>query len=209
MTVAFHLKSWSMRKRKPLNREIWWGPEKHILLQKISIPTLFPELSKVEEWQEIWTQFYLLYKCICAESFSKDDIDHLQADLKQWMTIFLAVYQSRHVTPYMHSFVCHVPEFLTLYGNLTQFTQQGMEKFNDTSTKYYFRATNHHKNDSVALSQLLLRRNHIEELEDHRNIRQKQNLSRSICKQSRHNKTTCPNKDMIAASNGTHSSTSN
>ena len=47
---------------------------------------LFPELSKVEERQEIWTQFYELYKQICAESFSKDDIDHLQADLKQWIT---------------------------------------------------------------------------------------------------------------------------
>ena len=57
----------------------------------------------------------------------------------------LAVYQSRHVTPYMHSFISHVPEFLTLYGNLTQFTQQGMEELNDTSTKYYFRAMNHHK----------------------------------------------------------------
>ena len=93
------------------------GPEKHVLLQKISIPTLFPELSKVEQL-EIWTQFYHLYKQICAESFSQD-IDHLQADLKQWMTIFLAVYQSRHVTAYMHSFICHIPEFLTLYGNLT------------------------------------------------------------------------------------------
>ena len=115
------------------------GPKKHILLQQISIPT---ELNKAKERQEIWTMFYHLYKCICAESFSKDDIEHLQADLKQWMTTFLAVYQSRHVT---HSFICHVPEFLTFYGNLTQFTQHGMEKLNDTSTKYYFRATNYHK----------------------------------------------------------------
>ena len=147
------------------------GPEKHILLQEIIIPTLFPELSKVEKQREIWTQFYHLYKHICAESFPKDDIDHLQADLKQWMTIFLAVYQSRHVTPYMHSLVCHIPEFLTIYGgNLTHFTQQGMEKLNDTSTKYYFRATNHHKKDSVALSQLLLKRNRVKELEDQGNI---------------------------------------
>lgn len=179
------------------------GPEKHVLLQKISIPTLFPELSKAEERQEIWTQFYHLYKRICAESFSKDNIDHLQADLKQWMTTFLAVYQSRHVTPYMHSFICHVPEFLTLYGNLTQFTQQGMEKLNDTSTKYYFRATNHHKKDSAALSQLLLKRNRVEELEDQGNIRQKRNLSCSICKESGHNKKTCPNKEMTAVSDET------
>ena len=159
------------------------GPEKHVLLKRISIPTLFPELTKAIERQEIWVQFYRLFRWICAESFTKEDVDKLQAELKQWMSSFLAVYQSRHVTPYMHSFVCHVPEFLTLYGNLTQFTQQGMEKLNNTSTKYYFRATNHHKQDS--LSQLLLKRNRTEELEDHGNIRQKRDLSCSIFKQIR------------------------
>ena len=65
------------------------GPEKHVLLQKISIPTLFPELGKAEEMQEIWTQFYHLYKWICAESFTTDEVNHLQADLKQWMNILL------------------------------------------------------------------------------------------------------------------------
>ena len=65
------------------------GPEKHVFLQKISIPTLFPELGEAEEMQmqEIWTQFYHLYKRICAESLTTDEVDHLQADLKQWMNI--------------------------------------------------------------------------------------------------------------------------
>ena len=166
------------------------GPEKHILLQRISIPTLFPELSKAKERQEIWVQFYQLYKQVGAESFTPEEIDQLQLDLIHWMNTFLSVYQSRHVTPYMHSFVSHVPEFLTLYGNLTQFTQQGMEKLNDISTQYYFRATNHHKHES--LTQLLLKRNRIEELEDGGNIRQKRNLCCSLCKQNSHNKATCP-----------------
>ena len=108
----------------------------------------------------------------------------------------------------IHALVCHVPEFLTLYGNLTQFTQQGMEKLNDTSTKYYFRATNHHKQDS--LSQLLLKRSRIEELEDHGNIRQKQDLSCLICKQSGHNKKTCPTiTDLGVTNEGTCAPTGN
>lgn len=125
------------------------GPEKHVLLQKLSIPTLFSELNKGEEQQEIWSPFYCLYKRICAESFTNDDIDHLEADLKQWMTTFLAVCQSRHVTPYLHSFICHVREFLTLYSNLTQFTQQGMEKLNDTSTMQVLLQSNESSQNST------------------------------------------------------------
>ena len=48
------------------------GPEKFVLLQK---QLQFQELNKAEERQEIW---YHLYKWICADSFSKDYIDHLQ-----------------------------------------------------------------------------------------------------------------------------------
>ena len=43
------------------------GPEKHVL-QKISIPTLFPELGKAEEMQEIWTQLYHLYRFVLNHS---------------------------------------------------------------------------------------------------------------------------------------------
>lgn len=146
---------------------------------------------------------------INAETFTTEEISQLQMDLNQWMTCFLGVYQSRHVTPYMHAFVCNVPEFLTLYGNITQFTQQGMEKLNDVSTKYYFRATNHHRQESLA--QLLLKRNRIEELEDKGNIRQKRDLHCSLCKQCGHNKSTCPGSsstedsthcEIVSVSNG-------
>ena len=35
-------------------------------------------------------------------------------------------YQKKNVTPYMHCMVYHVPEMLKKYGNLRQFSGQGM-----------------------------------------------------------------------------------
>jgi hypothetical protein len=43
----------------------------------------------------------------------------------------------------MHAFAQHVPEFLRLYGNIVIFSQQGLEKLNDLTTKHYHRSTNH------------------------------------------------------------------
>lgn len=49
----------------------------------------------------------------------------------------------------------HIPEFLKLYNNnnITIFNQQGLEKLNDTTTKYFQRGTNHC--DTSALWQIL------------------------------------------------------
>ena len=55
---------------------------------------------------------------------------------------FLTLYHTKHITPYMHAFRWHVPEFIALYGAIAQFTQQGLEKMNDRTTKYFFRSTN-------------------------------------------------------------------
>jgi len=53
------------------------------------------------------------------------------------------VYQTKDVTPYIHALLNHVPEFIRLHGNLISFTQQGLEKLNDVSTKEFQRASNH------------------------------------------------------------------
>lgn len=76
----------------------------------------------------------------------------------------LSLYQTKDVTPYMHAFSMHVPEFLCLHGNITMFTQQGLEKLNDLTTKYFQRGTNHH--DEEALRQILERSNRLEALQD-------------------------------------------
>ena len=38
-----------------------------------------------------------------------------------------------------HAMMCHCSQFLQLHGALLQFTQQGLEKYNDRLTKIFFR----------------------------------------------------------------------
>ena len=61
----------------------------------------------------------------------------------------------------MHAFAMHMAEFIDLNGGVVKFTQQGLEKLNDVTTKQFQRATNHQ--ESQSLRQVLL---HIETLED-------------------------------------------
>ena len=64
----------------------------------------------------------------------------------------------------MHAFAMHTSEFICLHGNIIRFTQQGLEKLNDLTTKYFQRSTNHCKLSS--LRQILEKRSRIELLED-------------------------------------------
>ena len=51
------------------------------------------------------------------------------------MNLFTSIYQSKDVTPYMQAFAVHTSEFICLHGNIIRFTQQGLEKLNDLTTK--------------------------------------------------------------------------
>ena len=57
----------------------------------------------------------------------------------------------------MHAFAMHVPEFLKLYGNITMFTQQGLEKLNDITTIHFQRSSNYREME--ALVQVLEKQN--------------------------------------------------
>ena len=50
------------------------------------------------------------------------------------------------------------------YGNVSLFSQQRLEKLNDTTRRNYFRSTNHR--ESEAMKQLMEKQNHLEHLED-------------------------------------------
>ena len=69
---------------------------------------------------------------------------------------FLSIYQSKDVTPYIHAFMIHVPEFIALHGNLVSFAHQGLE---------ILAQSNFNKNIEL-LKQMLEKHNHVENLED-------------------------------------------
>ena len=163
------------------------GPEKVRLHKSINIPVLFPALNKKEQLGRLWNDFFSLINNINNEEFA--NIEELRTSIKEWVKLFLFIYQSKDVTPYIHAFMMHVPEFIALHGNLVSFTQQGLEKLNDFSTKQFQRASNHRNIES--LKQLLEKRNHVENLEDSGYQRIKRALTCTKCKQTGHNKRSC------------------
>jgi len=55
----------------------------------------------------------------------------------------------------------YIPEFLHLnHGNISIFSQQGLEKLNDVSTQHFQRSSNHRNEE--ALTQMLQKGNRIE-----------------------------------------------
>ena len=110
---------------------------------------------------------------------------------KTWVHRFTSLYQSKDVTPYMHTFAMHVSKFIDLHGNITMFTQQGLEKLNDITTIHYQRSSNHRNTD--ALRQILGKWNRIESLEDSRYQRTKREQKCGNCQLTGHNKQNCPN----------------
>lgn len=116
-------------------------------------------------------------------------MDSLRDRVKKWMSLFLTVYQTKRLTPYMHLLVGHIPQFLEMHGTLAPFSQQGLEKLNDGLTKDCFRSTHHR--DSDALKQKLLKLNRIEDLTDRECTRSNNLYTCRICKRTGPNARTC------------------
>ena len=113
------------------------------LFKAIAIPQLFPRLPHAVKVQELWTEFLEIYLVLqSTTALDNERVKRFQSHVINWMTVFLSVYQTKHVTPYMHLLVSHIPQFLEMYGTLAPFSQQGLEKLNDNLTKDYFRSTN-------------------------------------------------------------------
>ena len=134
MNIPFN---WFTRKEsKKLKWRDLTGPEKLKLFQNIKIEELLPNFEEAPTIQKLWKSFLEITKLLLSSS-NKNEINlgEFASTTKQWLELFLSIYQAKHVKPYMHAFVCHVPEFLGLYGTICPFTQQGLEKLNDRTTK--------------------------------------------------------------------------
>ena len=160
------------------------GPEKLKLLSKIDIPELFPDLPEGDKVQQIWKDFLAVYNLLRSTTAESNKI---KESSKKWLELFLKVYQTKNVTPYMHTLVFHVPEFIELHGSIAPYSQQGLEWLNDNITKDYFRSTNHRQD---ALRTLLMKLNRLEELQAEK--RHKQVHHCKVCSDSGHNSRTCP-----------------
>ena len=200
-TCHIPFKFWVCKETKSLTWRDLMGPEKLLLLEKIDLPALVPHLPNVEAIQALWKSFQQLHESLQSKGVSIADADHFGIEAKKWVTDFTAIYQTKNVTPYIHLMAMHVPEFFKKYGNLVQFTQQGMEKLNDQTSIDFARSTNHNYRSLEALKQLMEKKNRIEYLEDHGFERQAKQTVCSLCHESGHNKRTCKLREQV-----THSS---
>ena len=78
--------------------------------------------------QELWSEFY---NTIQELNTKECDPRKFETKAKGWVTLFISIHQKKDATPYMHAMTHYI------LGNIVQFTQQGLEKLNDISTKYF------------------------------------------------------------------------
>ena len=147
-----------------------------------------PDANKIFK---LWKTFLEITEMLssAAPQLSKQ---HIQEKSMSFLEMFLELYQTKHITPYMHALRQHVPEFIGMYGKISMFTEQGLEKLNDKTTKDIFRSTNQQGLDS--LKQIVMKRNRMEYLEDIGCHREKRTFSCSNCNLQGHNIKTCMGK---------------
>jgi hypothetical protein len=138
--------------------------------------------------QKVWDDFWKIRQDL-KHDFNSDDVEVVKRKITSWLELYLTVYQAKDVTPYIHTLYAHVPEFLSLYTNLECFTQQGMEKYNDITSKNFFRSSNHR--GVSALEQILLKKNRVQYLEAAGCARVKIKYTCSNCNNIGHTIKTC------------------
>ena len=168
------------------------GPEKLLVIENINIEQLLPSYNGAEKLQCVWKNFLLLYTNMRQTFYTIEEIDAFSQSVHNWIQDFLSIYQTKDITPYIHAFYCHVPQFLRLYGNIDHFNQQGLEKYNDQSSKDYFRSTNHRPQE--ALNQLLLKKSRIQYFEAKGAARVRGSYCCSNCGEMGHSIKKCTNK---------------
>ena len=148
---------------KKLQYQDLTGPEEILLFSKIDVKALLPNFDDSVKTGNLWKSFIDLFRELKPDYNTIDEVENFKGNVKKWMEEFLYLYQASDVTPYMHAFRVHVPEFLELYENISLFNQQGLEMYNYQASKDYFRPRNHRGIES--LKQSLLKKNRIQYLE--------------------------------------------
>ncbi len=130
---------------------------------------IFANLDLNFEYENyVWKNFieiYLRIKVFDSKDDSiriDEDVASLKNDLKDWLEIYILLSGRDHITPYIHAFVFHIPEFILKYRKINLYNVQGLEKLNDLVTKSYHRSTNKKRTDKMYLFQLIKKQNRLE-----------------------------------------------
>jgi hypothetical protein len=143
------------------------GGEKLRLFSRIDLMRIFPKLENVAKIDALWKGFYNLYISVKDNAFPESSrVEQIKTSTKKWIDDFIRIHQSVNISPYMHTFGQHLWEMVSLHGDISRFTMQGLEKLNDLTTGHYFSSTNRNSN---YLEQLLCKRNRTEAMNQENN----------------------------------------
>jgi len=76
------------------------------LFKSIDISTLFPDLPNAKELGQLWREFLPLITAINADKVN------ITTEIKNWVGLYLSIYQTKEFMPYLHALAKHVVEFL-------------------------------------------------------------------------------------------------
>ena len=136
---------WIGKESKHLKWRTLTGPEKLTVFSKINIAETFPEIPQSSDVHTLWKQLLDINTLLSIrpEEITSEKVADFRSKSTAFVQIFTQIYPAKYVTPYMHCMMQHVGEFMSTSGALLPFTQQGLEKYNDTMTKDYFRSSSH------------------------------------------------------------------
>ena len=163
------------------------GPEKVKLFENIDLDHLVPNNSKLLMKNQVWSDFYTVYKRVKEDSIDANKLELIKIDLKSWCGLFLKTFQTREVTLYPCICLPHTRMF-DIVCNINYFNQQGLEKLNDVNAKPYFKGTNMKGLDTL---RQLLHKRCITTLQNEGHVREKRAIKCGNCNEPDHNKRTC------------------
>jgi len=145
------------------------GKEKFDIFEKITIPELFSvntekDTEELKQIGQIWREFFDVYVRMKSYDVETETsyLEDLRKRLKIWLELYISLNGAESITPYIHAFVFHLPEFIKIHKNVNLFNMQGLEKLNDFMTRSYHTSTNKHLPEQQYLFQLIKKRNRLE-----------------------------------------------
>ena len=101
------------------------GPDKKKMLEKFPVSQFIPGI-RGEDIEKLWREFYQLHMTLNKAYLSDQEIDQFEIDVQAWIEMFCrltqghmnssiqipGLYRKADVTPYMHVFAKHIPQFL-------------------------------------------------------------------------------------------------
>ena len=134
------------------------GCEYNRILKNINIMDY--EFDDKERVDNLWKKVRHI-----LENLSKFSWMELQKLTDGWYNLFIDIYSTDDVTPYIHTLYCHLHQQVKDHGDITLFNQEPVESLNDLTTREYYNSTSKYlltENSTILdtnyLKQLLIKR---------------------------------------------------